>query len=290
MSSKPGFGFWLKTLITRPRVLISLIASGFASSMLVELVSDIMPQFLHLFPDLPYEPILALLIVLVAAVWEISSDSFRAALQKNWRKAQVDGVRNELKAKEKEIMAVRGRPTFQRDRLRRMQAAQKEFLDELNRMDLSGENQVQQDLVEQGIKAFSRYYELLQKEQRVASLLESTNRTEIEKDIERLEKLADSTSREARDQYMRAAEFRKQELRSLERAEQLSSLLQAHMDALESALATMRTRIINTSVWDSTGVGNAYSDLTQELLALEKAFVEVAELEKDPIFEMERLE
>ncbi|MCL2548024.1 MAG: hypothetical protein FWE76_02535 [Symbiobacteriaceae bacterium] len=223
-----------------------------------------------------------------ASLLEMRTERFRNALARKWRKVQVDLVRAELRAKERAVLAVRGRPTFQRDRLRRMQAAQKDFLDELTR----GEgipSATQQDLVDQALKAFTRYYELLQKEQRVASLLETVNRSEIERDIARLEKQADATSSEARTQYLRAAEFRKQELKSLERAEQLSTVMQAHMDALESALATLRTRMINSTVWEG-GTVNVYADLAQELLALERAFQEVADMDNDPLLELQRFE
>ena len=232
-----------------------------------------------------------LLIVMLAftALSEMRSEGFVKNLAKSWQKSQIDGMRSTLKEKEKSVLSVRGRPTFQRDRLRRIQATQREFLDEITRLEI-GDDPVQHELIDQTVRAFSRYYELLQKEQRVAGLLESINRSEIESDIERLERQADASSREARDQYLRAAEFRKQELRSLERAEQLSSLLQAHMDALESALSTMRTRMINNTVWDSATVSNVYSDLTQELLALERAYLEVTALEQDTVLEMERYE
>jgi len=225
---------------------------------------------------------------IVAAIAEMRTERFRTTLATKWRKVQVDLVRAELRAKERAVLTAKGRPTFQRDRLRRMQVAQKDFLDELTRAD-SASSVTQQELVEQALRAFSRYYELLQKEQRVAGLLETANRTEIERDIARLETQADASSSEARAQYLRAAEFRKQELKSLERAEQLSALMQAHMDALESALATLRTRMINTTVWES-GASNVYTDLSQELLALERAFQEVTEMEKDPLLELQRFE
>ncbi|MCL2498291.1 MAG: FUSC family protein [Symbiobacteriaceae bacterium] len=230
---------------------------------------------------------MAVVLTAMVAMVEARSERFQNKLVSGWRTTQVDLARAKLRAQERSLLSSRGRPTFQRDRLRRMQATQKDFFDEMKRSDAS-RTPVQQEIVDQAMRAFSRYYELLQKEQRVAGLLESTNRHEIERDITRLEKQADASSSEARSQYLRAAEFRKQELRSLERAEQLSALLNAHMDALESALASMRTRIINSEVWDVRG-GNAYTDLTQELLALEKAFAEVAELEKDSVFIYEKV-
>jgi len=228
-------------------------------------------------------------VALVAALIEMQRSDFQLDLGRNWHRVKVDLARAELRNREKQLISGKNRQNIQRDRLRRIQLTQRDFFEELKRMD-GGSSQIQQDLIAQALRAFSRYYELLQKEQRLSGLLESTNRGEIERDIARLERQADATSSEARAQYLRAAEFRKQELRSLERADQLSTLLQAHMDALESALATMRTRMINTSVWDASGVGNAYVDLTQELLALERAFAEVAEIEKDPLLEFERLE
>ena len=242
-------------------------------------LSDTGPRLIYM--------VLLLAMLAFTVLSELRSNGFQKTLAKNWQKNQIDGMRTTLKEKEKSVLSVRGRPTFQRDRLRRIQATQREFLDEISRLDIT-DDPVQHELIDQTVRAFSRYYELLQKEQRVAGLLESINRTEIESDIERLERQADATSREARDQYLRAAEFRRQELRSLERAEQLSALLQAHMDALESALSTMRTRMINNTVWDSATVNNVYSDLTQELLALERAYLEVTALEQDTVLEMER--
>ena len=289
MTDKPSVGFWFRTLLTQPRVLMTLVASFPLSSMLVNFLY--WPLNLVRFFRFVNQDALALMMAVVltamVAMVEARSERFQNKLVSGWRTTQVDLARAKLRAQERSLLSSRGRPTFQRDRLRRMQATQKDFFDEMKRSDAS-RTPVQQEIVDQAMRAFSRYYELLQKEQRVAGLLESTNRHEIERDITRLEKQADASSSEARSQYLRAAEFRKQELRSLERAEQLSALLNAHMDALESALASMRTRIINSEVWDVRG-GNAYTDLTQELLALEKAFAEVAELEKDSVFIYEKV-
>jgi hypothetical protein len=225
-----------------------------------------------------------------AAMAEARSEQFQTKLYSNWRKVQVDTARAHLRSKERQAMQGRGKLAAKNnERLRRMQATQREFFDELKRSSDKGDNAQQQELVDQALRAFTRYYELVQKEQRVTGLLASSNRREIEQDIARMEVQADSTSREAREQYLRAAEFRKQELRSLERTEQLAQLLHAHMDALESALATMRARLINISILDAYGVGNAYADLTKELLALERAYQEVTDYESTTIFEFEKL-
>ena len=287
MTSKPGFGFWLKTLLSRPRMWLSLLLAYPLSAVSLDMLASLLGSYSLYANGGRLTFLIGSLVIAFMSVIEARSEGFKQKLQTNWRKTQVNMMRAELRAKETSILKVRNRPTFQRDRLRRMQQAQREFFDELGRSDLTGDLG-QNELADQAIRAFTRYYELLHKEQQIAGLLEKTNRTEIEIDIARLEKQADASSSEARNQYLRAAEFRKQELRSLERAEQLSALLQAHMDALESALASMRTRMINTTVWDAGVVGNAYSDLTQELLTLEKAFLEVTELENDPLLQLER--
>ena len=149
------------------------------------------------------------------------------------------------------------------------------MFDDFTRMEV-WDNDLAQEVLGQSIKGLLRYYELLNRDQRMASLLENSNLQQIQEEIDRLQRqVVSASSSEAVNQYQRAVGFKQQELKSLERIRQSSILLQAHLDTLESALSSLRTRLVNSTVWGNDSVRFELSNLTQELMALENAMEEL---------------
>jgi len=213
----------------------------------------------------------------------LSSDKFKNKVQKEWSLKSLATMRNSLREASKSYERLRGRPNYQRVRYDRVRKLEKDMFADFSRMEV-WDNDVAQEVLSQSIHGFLRYYELLNRDQRIAALLENANIQQIQEEIDRLQRQASTaSSSEAVGQYQRAAGFKQQELKSLDRIRQSSILLQAHLDTLESALSSLRTRLVNTTVWGGESVRFELSNLTQELMALEMAMEELEGIDNETL-------
>ncbi|MCE5195789.1 MAG: hypothetical protein LLG09_01470 [Negativicutes bacterium] len=215
------------------------------------------------------------LLELIYLVRTAASQKFKDKLQKDWSLKSLSAYREKLRAASKDYEKQRSRANYQRVRFERVRKLERDMFDDFTRMEV-WDNDVAQEVLAQSLKGFLRYYELLNRDQRIASLLENSNLQQIQDEIDRMQRQAvNASSAEAVNQYQRAVKFKQQELKSLERIRQSSILLQAHLDTLESALSSLRTRLVNSTVWGNDSVRFELSNLTQELMALENAMEEL---------------
>lgn len=215
------------------------------------------------------------LLEIIYTVRTASSQKFKDKVQKDWSLKSLNAYREELRAASKDYEKQRSHPNYQRVRFERVRKLERDMFDDFTRMEV-WDNDLAQEVLGQSIKGLLRYYELLNRDQRMASLLENSNLQQIQEEIDRLQRqVVSASSSEAVNQYQRAVGFKQQELKSLERIRQSSILLQAHLDTLESALSSLRTRLVNSTVWGNDSVRFELSNLTQELMALENAMEEL---------------
>jgi len=215
------------------------------------------------------------LLEIIYLIRTASSQKFKGKVQKDWSLKSLSAYREELRAACKDYEKQRSHPNYQRIRFERVRKLERDMFDDFTRMEV-WDNDIAQEVLAQSIKGFLRYYELLNRDQRMASLLENSNLQQIKEEIDRLQRqVVSASSTEAINQYQRAVGFKQQELKSLERIRQSSILLQAHLDTLESALSSLRTRLVNSTVWGNDSVRFELSNLTQELMALENAMEEL---------------
>ncbi len=280
MIKTPPLSFYLKSLFFSPAsILIMLVTLGvsfFIAGGSLSLFGLQIPFWL-----------LALGVggILEVMQWisNLSSDKFKNKVQKEWSLKSLATMRNSLREASKSYERLRGRPNYQRVRYDRVRKLEKDMFADFSRMEV-WDNDVAQEVLSQSIHGFLRYYELLNRDQRIAALLENANIQQIQEEIDRLQRQASTaSSSEAVGQYQRAAGFKQQELKSLDRIRQSSILLQAHLDTLESALSSLRTRLVNTTVWGGESVRFELSNLTQELMALEMAMEELEGIDNETL-------
>lgn len=272
MSKTPPTSFFLKSLFFAPSsILIILVTLGL--TLLFSGGSIALLGF-----QIPFWGIfLGAGGVLEILQWmrSIGSEKFKSQVQKEWSLKSLTSMRNSLREASKSYERLRARPNYQRVRYDRVRKLEKDMFADFQRMEV-WDNDVAQEVLSQSLHGFLRYYELLNRDQRIASLLENSNIQQIQEEIDRLQRqAATASSSEAVGQYQRAAGFKQQELKSLDRIRQSSILLQAHLDTLESALSSLRTRLVNTTVWGGESVRFELSNLTQELMSLERAMEEL---------------
>jgi len=280
VSKTPPFSFYLKSLFFAPvSVLIMLVTIGlsfFISGGSLTLLGFQIPL---------WGAVLGIGGFLEIMQWirNLGSDKFKNQVQKEWSLKSLATMRNSLREASKSYERLRGRPNYQRVRYDRVRKLEKDMFADFSRMEV-WDNDVAQEVLSQSIHGFLRYYELLNRDQRIASLLENANIQQIQEEIDRLQRQATTaSSSEAVGQYQRAAGFKQQELKSLDRIRQSSILLQAHLDTLESALSSLRTRLVNTTVWGGESVRFELSNLTQELMALEMAMEELEGIDNETL-------
>lgn len=285
MSKTPPFSFFLKSLVLSPiSILIALVTFGMAFLMAGG------SWFLFGFEIPKVFLILAVggSLELIHWIRTATSEKFQNQVQKEWSLKSLNQMRNSLREASKSYEKQRSRPNYQRIRYDRVRKLEKDMFTDFSRMEV-WDNDVAQEVLSQSIQGFLRYYELLNRDQRIAALLENSNIQQIQEEIDRLQRqAATASSSEAVGQYQRAAGFKQQELKSLDRIRQSSILLQAHLDTLESALSSLRTRLVNTTVWGGESVKFELSNLTQELMALEMAMEELEGIDNETMeFEKE---
>ena len=280
MSKTPPTSFYLKSLFFAPLsvliMLVTLSLSLFVSGGSIALLGFQIPF---------WGVILGAGGVLEVLQWLrcMGSEKFKNQVQKDWSLKSLATMRNSLREASKSYERLRGRPNYQRVRYDRVRKLEKDMFADFSRMEV-WDNDVAQEVLSQSIHGFLRYYELLNRDQRIASLLENANIQQIQEEIDRLQRQATTaSSSEAVGQYQRAAGFKQQELKSLDRIRQSSILLQAHLDTLESALSSLRTRLVNTTVWGGESVRFELSNLTQELMALEMAMEELEGIDNETL-------
>ena len=280
MSKTPPTSFYLKSLFFAPLsvliMLVTLSLSLFVSGGSIALLGFQIPF---------WGVILGAGGVLEVLQWLrcVGSEKFKNQVQKDWSLKSLATMRNSLREASKSYERLRGRPNYQRVRYDRVRKLEKDMFADFSRMEV-WDNDVAQEVLSQSIHGFLRYYELLNRDQRIASLLENANIQQIQEEIDRLQRQATTaSSSEAVGQYQRAAGFKQQELKSLDRIRQSSILLQAHLDTLESALSSLRTRLVNTTVWGGESVRFELSNLTQELMALEMAMEELEGIDNETL-------
>ncbi len=280
MSKTPPLSFYLKSLFFSPTsILIMLVTLGvsfFVSGGSISLFGLQLPFWL-----------VALgtggILEIMQWIGNLSSEKFKNKVQKDWSLKSLATMRNSLREASKSYERLRGRPNYQRVRYDRVRKLEKDMFADFSRMEV-WDNDVAQEVLSQSIHGFLRYYELLNRDQRIAGLLENANIQQIQEEIDRLHRQASTaSSSEAVGQYQRAAGFKQQELKSLDRIRQSSILLQAHLDTLESALSSLRTRLVNTTVWGGESVRFELSNLTQELMALEMAMEELEGIDNETL-------
>ena len=280
MSKTPPLSFYLKSLFFSPTsILIMLVTLGvsfFVSGGWISLFGLQLPFWL-----------VALgtggILEIMQWIGNLSSEKFKNKVQKDWSLKSLATMRNSLREASKSYERLRGRPNYQRVRYDRVRKLEKDMFADFSRMEV-WDNDVAQEVLSQSIHGFLRYYELLNRDQRIAGLLENANIQQIQEEIDRLHRQASTaSSSEAVGQYQRAAGFKQQELKSLDRIRQSSILLQAHLDTLESALSSLRTRLVNTTVWGGESVRFELSNLTQELMALEMAMEELEGIDNETL-------
>ena len=280
MSKTPPLSFYLRALFFSPiSILIMLVTLGvsfFVSGGSISLFGLQLPFWL-----------VALgaggILEIMQWIGNISSEKFKNKVQKDWSLKSLATMRNSLREASKSYERLRGRPNYQRARYDRVRKLEKDMFADFSRMEV-WDNDVAQEVLSQSIHGFLRYYELLNRDQRIAGLLENANIQQIQEEIDRLQRQASTaSSSEAVGQYQRAAGFKQQELKSLDRIRQSSILLQAHLDTLESALSSLRTRLVNTTVWGGESVRFELSNLTQELMALEMAMEELEGIDNETL-------
>ena len=280
MSKTPPLSFYLRALFFSPiSILIMLVTLGvsfFVSGGSISLFGLQLPFWL-----------VALgaggILEIMQWIGNISSEKFKSKVQKDWSLKSLATMRNSLREASKNYERLRGRPNYQRVRYDRGRKLEKDMFADFSRMEV-WDNDVAQEVLSQSIHGFLRYYELLNRDQRIAGLLENANIQQIQEEIDRLHRQASTaSSSEAVGQYQRAAGFKQQELKSLDRIRQSSILLQAHLDTLESALSSLRTRLVNTTVWGGESVRFELSNLTQELMALEMAMEELEGIDNETL-------
>ena len=280
MSKTPPLSFYLRALFLSPiSILIMLVTLGvsfFVSGGSISLFGLQLPFWL-----------VALgtggILEIMQWIGNVSSEKFKNKVQKDWSLKSLATMRNSLREASKSYERLRGRPNYQRVRYDRVRKLEKDMFADFSRMEV-WDNDVAQEVLSQSIHGFLRYYELLNRDQRIAGLLENANIQQIQEEIDRLQRQASTaSSSEAVGQYQRAAGFKQQELKSLDRIRQSSILLQAHLDTLESALSSLRTRLVNTTVWGGESVQFELSNLTQELMALEMAMEELEGIDNETL-------
>jgi hypothetical protein len=280
VSKTPPLSFYLKSLFFSPTsILIMLVTLGvsfFVSGGSISLFGLQLPFWL-----------VALgtggILEIMQWIGNLSSEKFKNKVQKDWSLKSLATMRNSLREASKSYERLRGRPNYQRVRYDRVRKLEKDMFADFSRMEV-WDNDVAQEVLSQSIHGFLRYYELLNRDQRIAGLLENANIQQIQEEIDRLHRQASTaSSSEAVGQYQRAAGFKQQELKSLDRIRQSSILLQAHLDTLESALSSLRTRLVNTTVWGGESVRFELSNLTQELMALEMAMEELEGIDNETL-------
>lgn len=280
MSKTPPLSFYLKSLFfSSTSILIMLVTLGvsfFVSGGSISLFGLQLPFWL-----------VALgtggILEIMQWIGNLSSEKFKNKVQKDWSLKSLATMRNSLREASKSYERLRGRPNYQRVRYDRVRKLEKDMFADFSRMEV-WDNDVAQEVLSQSIHGFLRYYELLNRDQRIAGLLENANIQQIQEEIDRLHRQASTaSSSEAVGQYQRAAGFKQQELKSLDRIRQSSILLQAHLDTLESALSSLRTRLVNTTVWGGESVRFELSNLTQELMALEMAMEELEGIDNETL-------
>lgn len=290
MIKSPPVSFYLKSLILKPASILIMLATGVTafrfSGDFYLLLSRLLPiswGYLQTW----------LLISAIGGVglisyWlkTLSNSEFKEKVQKEWSLKSLAQLQKTLREASKDYEKLRARPNYQRNRFDRIRKLEKDMFNDFSRLE-DMQDPLTVEVMEQSINAFLRYYELLKRDQRLASLLESSNLKAINEEAERLVRQAEgAVSFEAKQQYLRAAEFKQLELKSLERVRQSSILLQAHLDTLESALSSLRARLINTTAWGQESLRFELSQLTQELMALEKSMEELEELETEDIIQI----
>jgi len=280
VSKTPPLSFYLRALFLSPiSILIMLVTLGvsfFVSGGSISLFGLQLPFWL-----------VALgtggILEIMQWIGNVSSEKFKNKVQKDWSLKSLATMRNSLREASKSYERLRGRPNYQRVRYDRVRKLEKDMFADFSRMEV-WDNDVAQEVLSQSIHGFLRYYELLNRDQRIAGLLENANIQQIQEEIDRLQRQASTaSSSEAVGQYQRAAGFKQQELKSLDRIRQSSILLQAHLDTLESALSSLRTRLVNTTVWGGESVQFELSNLTQELMALEMAMEELEGIDNETL-------
>ena len=280
MSKTPPLSFYIKSMVFSPIsifiILVTLGVSFFVTGGSISLFGLQIPFWL-----------LALgaggILEIMQWVGTLSSEKFKNKVQKDWSLKSLATMRNSLREASKSYERLRGRPNYQRARYDRVRKLEKDMFADFSRMEV-WDNDVAQEVLSQSIHGFLRYYELLNRDQRIAGLLENANIQQIQEEIDRLQRQASTaSSSEAVGQYQRAAGFKQQELKSLDRIRQSSILLQAHLDTLESALSSLRTRLVNTTVWGGESVRFELSNLTQELMALEMAMEELEGIDNETL-------
>lgn len=207
-------------------------------------------------------------------------ERFLNHLHEEIRDQEFAETRKELDRLYKEVTTQRAAANFPRERVQRMRELELSFWKEYQKSDAAQE-EIAQTIVKQAVNGFKRFYELVLKQMRISHVLETTSIYQIQREIERMKRQAQTAGNdEAAAQYRKAAGFKEQELRALEKAVQMLTLFNAHLDTLESALGTLRTRLVNTSVWGTEMFTDDLEVLTNELGALDKAIEEMMVWEK----------
>lgn len=286
MIKSPPVSYYLKSLILRPATFLIVIATIIG---VINFSGGISLPWIFLPLRLA---ILAAGGIGLISIWlkTLFSEEFKEKVQKEWTIKNLTDLQKTLREASRKYERQRTRPNYQRNRYDRIRKLEREMFADFNRIEDLHEP-LTQEVLTQSINGFLGYYELLNRDQRLASLLESSNLQAIREEADRLLRQAEhAVSFEAGLQYRRAAEFKEQELKALERVRQSSILLQAHLDTLESALSSLRARLINTTTWGQESLRFELSQLTQELMALEKSMEEIEDLEMENIIQVSQTE
>ncbi len=271
MKTPPG-SFRVKQLLLSP---VSLLISAATIGLAFFGVPESIFFFNMLIPVSGLVLATGSLLELIYLIRTAASQKFKDKVQKDWSLKSLSAYRENLRTASKDYEKQRSHANYQRVRFERVRKLERDMFDDFTRMEV-WDNDVAQEVLAQSLKGFLRYYELLNRDQRMASLLENSNLQQIQEEIDRLQRqVVSASSVEAVNQYQRAVGFKQQELKSLERIRQSSILLQAHLDTLESALSSLRTRLVNSTVWGNDSVRFELSNLTQELMTLENAMEEL---------------
>lgn len=205
---------------------------------------------------------------------------FLAHVSQEIRDQELSQVRKDLDKLFKEVTSMRSAANFPRERVQRARELELSFWKEYQKTG-SEQGEVVHAIIEQAVRGFKRFYELILRQMKISHVLETTSIYQIQREIERLKRqAATGSSEDAAAQYRKAAGFKEQELRAMEKAVEMLTLFNAHLDTLESALGTLRTRMVNTSVLGIDAFTDDLELLTNELGALDKAVEEMMVWEK----------